>query len=122
MRKIYIKKEKGVKKDIKQEVKAEPLSASSTLITVPKRPRAVSAEMSLRKRPGAVTRALKALTTPAEEETRRKSSWNPLTSYSSARAPATLATARSSYHRIDTTNQDPRSPSTLPRCDSATRL
>jgi hypothetical protein len=41
----------------------------STPITIPKRPRAVSAEMSISKRPGATaTRALKALNTPAEEE------------------------------------------------------
>jgi hypothetical protein len=69
MRKAHIKKEKGVKKAIKQEIKAEPpSSAPSTPITIPKRPRATSAEIPLRKRPGPLTRALKTLNSPAEEE------------------------------------------------------
>lgn len=50
-------------------MKPEPLSsAPSTPATIFKRPRAVSAEMSIRKRPGPVTRALKSLDTPAEED------------------------------------------------------
>jgi hypothetical protein len=80
MRKAPVKKGKGVKKNIKQEVKAEPLSsAPSTPITIPKRPRAISAEMSLSKRPGAITtRAMKALTTPAEEEDADEEQFEPL--------------------------------------------
>jgi len=59
----------GVKRAIKREVKAEPLSSTpSTPITIAQRPRAVSAEMSLRKRPGADTRALNALNAPTEED------------------------------------------------------
>jgi hypothetical protein len=73
VRKAPIKKKKGVKKAIKQKVKAEPLSsAPSTPITIPKRPRATSGEMSLRKRPKPLTRALEALNSPAEEEYEEK--------------------------------------------------
>jgi hypothetical protein len=63
-------KGKDVKKNIKQEVKAAPLSsAPSTPIKLPKRPRAVSVEMPLSKRPGATTtRAVKAFTTTAAAE------------------------------------------------------
>jgi hypothetical protein len=68
LRKVPIKKEKGVKKAVKQETKAEPLpSALSTPLALPKRPRAISAETPMRKR-GAVTRALKALKATAEED------------------------------------------------------
>jgi hypothetical protein len=55
-----------VKKAVKQEVKAEPLSSTfSTPLVLSKRPRAISAETPVRKR-GAVTRALKALRATAE--------------------------------------------------------
>jgi hypothetical protein len=65
---IPIKKEKGVKKTVKLETKAEPLSsAPSTPRVLPKRPRAISAEIPVRKRSGAITRALKALRDTAEE-------------------------------------------------------
>lgn len=58
-----------MKKAVKQEVKIEPpSSAPSTPVALPKRPRAISGEMSLRKRPGAVTRALKALHTSSEKD------------------------------------------------------
>jgi hypothetical protein len=51
-------KEKGVKKAVKQEMKAQRLSSTpSTPLVLPKRPRAVSVETPIRKR-GAVTRAL----------------------------------------------------------------
>jgi hypothetical protein len=57
-----------VKKAVKQEVKAEPLSSiPSTPLVLPKRPRATSTETPFRKR-GAVTRALKALRATAEED------------------------------------------------------
>jgi len=66
--KVLIKKEKGVKKAVKQEMKAEPLSSiPSTPLVLLKRPRAISAETPIRKH-GAVTRALKALKATAEEE------------------------------------------------------
>jgi hypothetical protein len=69
IRKASIKKEKGVKKAIKSEVKAEPLSsAPSTPLIILKRPRATSAGISLRKRPRPLTRALKVLNSPAEKE------------------------------------------------------
>jgi hypothetical protein len=68
VRKVPIKKEKGVKKAAKQEMRAETLSpTASTPLVLPKRPRAISAETPVRKR-GAVTRALKALTATAEED------------------------------------------------------
>ena len=68
MRKIPIKKEKGVKKTVKQEMKAQLFSSTpSTPLVLPKRPRAISAETPIRKR-GAVTRALKALRATAEED------------------------------------------------------
>jgi hypothetical protein len=44
------------------------ISAPSTLLVLPKRPRAISAETPVRKRPGPVTRALKALRATAEED------------------------------------------------------
>jgi hypothetical protein len=57
-----------VKKAVKQEVKAEPLSSIPfTPLVLPKRPRATSTEEPVRKR-GAVTRALKALRATAEED------------------------------------------------------
>jgi hypothetical protein len=66
--KVPIKKEKSVKKAVKQEMKAEALSSiPSTPLVLPKRPHAISAETPIRKR-GAVTRALKALRATAEEE------------------------------------------------------
>jgi hypothetical protein len=69
LRKVPIKKEKGAKKAVKQETKAEPpSSAPSTPLVLPKRPRAISAETPVRKRSGAVTRALKAFRATAEEE------------------------------------------------------
>jgi hypothetical protein len=79
VRKAPVKKGKGAKRTIKQEVKAEPLSsAPSTPMTLPKRPRAVSAEMPLSKRPGATTtRALKALIPPKEEDAEEEQ-WEPL--------------------------------------------
>lgn len=59
-------------KAAKQETKAEPLSsAPSTLLVLPKRPRAISAETPVRER-RAVTRALKAL-----RRTMMERSWNP---------------------------------------------
>jgi hypothetical protein len=68
LRKVTIKKEKGVKKTVKQEMKAEPLSsAPSTPLVLPKRPRAISSETPIRKR-GAVTRSLKALRATVEED------------------------------------------------------
>jgi hypothetical protein len=68
LRKVPIKKEKGVKKAVKQEMKAEPLSSiPSTPLVLPKRPRSLSGETPIRKR-GAVTRALNALRATAEEE------------------------------------------------------
>jgi hypothetical protein len=65
VRKVPIKKENGVKEAVKQEMKAQP--PSSTPLVLPKRPRAISAEMPIRKR-GAVTRALKALKATADED------------------------------------------------------
>ena len=57
-----------MRKAVKQEMKAEPLSStSSTPLVLPKRPRAISTETPVRKR-GAVTRALKALRATAEED------------------------------------------------------
>jgi hypothetical protein len=57
-----------MKKAIKHEIKAEPLSSTSSIpLVLPKRPRAISTETPVRKR-GAVTRALKALRATAEEE------------------------------------------------------
>jgi len=65
----HVYRGQGVKKAIKREIKAEPLSsAPSTPVTIPKRPRTVSAEMFLRKWPGADTRAPNALNAPTEEE------------------------------------------------------
>lgn len=77
VRKGPVKKGKGASKAIKQEVKAEPLSsAPSTPMTLPKRPRAVSAEMPLSKRPGATTtRAAKAL---IKEEDAEEEQWGTL--------------------------------------------
>jgi hypothetical protein len=67
LRKVPIKKEKSVKKAVKLEVKDEPpSSAPSTPLVLPKRPRAISGEMPMRKRSGVVTRALKALKATAE--------------------------------------------------------
>jgi hypothetical protein len=67
-------------KKIKQEVKAEPLpSAPTTPIMIPTRPRAVSAEMSLSKRPSPTTRcAAKALITPGKEEDAEEEQLEPL--------------------------------------------
>jgi len=67
VRKVPIKG-KGAKKVVKQEVKTQPPSStSSTPLVLPKRPRAISTETPVRKR-GAVTRALKALRSTAEED------------------------------------------------------
>jgi hypothetical protein len=67
-----------MKKVVKQEIKAEPLSStSSTPLVLPKRPRAISAETPIRKR-GAVTRALKALRATAEDEDDDREQLEPL--------------------------------------------
>jgi hypothetical protein len=68
-----IKKGKGVKKEekpeVKEEVKAEPSTPA-------KRPRSISAELSIRKRQGVTTRAQAALEPPAEEADIEQ--WEPL--------------------------------------------
>jgi hypothetical protein len=65
-----VKKEKAVKKETKQDIKAEVKEEVKSEYSTPtKRPRAISAEMSIRKRPGATaTRAHAALGSPVAEE------------------------------------------------------